>query len=230
MLNMSHEKRKLPRFHITPCQFHDAEKNKNFSVQDISQGGLALRLFDRGDLEHFPVSSEHRGMVKVEGRKIECRFHVRFIRGTLIGAEWVQPSAELLAHLEEISHPERLGVNLRKFDLPEFASTDWFHNPVGVDLLIYSAPENRSVSRWTLYIHHNFVQWENDGGIQTGQSLAEDEEGYAHGIVRLETRLIEYDAHPDQTLLNVAKELVGHAPIHNQEVKQLVLSHINGVA
>jgi hypothetical protein len=230
---MNHEKRKLPRFHITPCQFLDSEQTKTFSVQDISKGGLALRLVDREDLPRFAVSSIHHGMVKVEGRKVSCSFQVRYIRGTLIGAEWVNPSAELNAHLDEISHPERLGVNLRKYDLPDVSATHWFHNPVGVDLLFYQPAGAESglpnFGRWMLYIHQNFIQWESDTGVQTGQALAEAEEGYAHGIVRLETRLIEYDPMVDRSLVRAARELVEHAPIENPELKNIVLTHLKGV-
>jgi hypothetical protein len=221
---MHHEKRKLPRFHISHCQFLDLEETKTFPVQDVSRGGLAIRLMDRDDLPKFAVSSIHQGMIKVEGKKVPCSFQVRNIRGTLIGAEWVSPSGELIAHLEEISHPERLGVNLRKFDLPELNATHWFHNPVGVDLLFYQP------GRWMLYIHQNFIQWESDSGVQTGQALAEADEGYAHGIVRLETRLIEYDPMIDRSLVRAARELVEHAPIDNPELKSLVLNHLNGVA
>jgi hypothetical protein len=221
---MHHEKRKLPRFHISHCQFLDSAEIKTFPVQDVSRGGLAIRLMDRDDLPKFAVSSIHQGMIKVEGKKVPCAFQVRNIRGTLIGAEWVNPSSELISHLEEISHPERLGVNLRKFDLPELNVTHWFHNPVGVDLLFYQP------GRWMLYIHQNFIQWESDSGVQTGQALAEADEGYAHGIVRLETRLIEYDPMIDRSLVRAARELVEHAPIDNPELKNLVLNHLNGVA
>jgi len=220
---MHQEKRKLPRFHITHCQFLDSEQTKTFAVQDVSRGGIAIRLMERGDLPRFAVSSVHHGVVKVEGRKIPCCIRVRNIRGTLIGAEWVDPSAELESHLDAISHPERLGENLKKFDLPDLSATVWFHNPVGVDLLYYQP------SRWMLYIHQNFIQWELDSGVQTGQSLAEADEGYAHGIVRLETRLIEYDPMIDRSLVRAAKELVEHAPIDNAELKSLVLTHLNGV-
>ncbi len=221
---MHHEKRKLPRFHISHCQFLDSGETKTFPVQDVSRGGLAVRLMDRADLPKFAVSSIHEGVIKVEGRKINCSFQVRNIRGTLIGAEWVNPSKELLSHLDDISHPERLGVNLRKFDLPDVNATHWFHNPVGVDLLFYQP------GRWMLYIHQNFIQWESDSGVQTGQALAEADEGSAHGIVRLETRLIEYDPMIDRTLVRTARELVEHAPIDNPELKSLVLNHLNGVA
>ena len=67
-----------------------------------------------------------------------------------------------------------------------------------------------------------------DTGVKTGQALSEDEEGYAHGIVRLETRLIEYDDHPDLRMIEAARELVSHAPI-DDALKSLVLNHLNGV-
>lgn len=230
---MDQEKRKLPRFHITPCQFHDEGMQKNFSVQDVSAGGLAIRLVDRDDLPRFAVGSFHKGIVKIEGSKLDCSFRIKYIRGTLIGGEWEQPSPALAKHLQEISLPERLGRGLKRYDLPELSSADWFHNPVGVDLLLYpplgAAASAQGVGRWTLYVHQDFVQWELDSGVKTGQTLAEDEEGYAHGLVRLETRLIEYDAIPNQSIIRAAKDLVSFASIDDQSLKQLILSHLNGV-
>lgn len=233
MINTHSEKRKLPRFHITPCQFHDAKLNKNFSIQDISLGGLAIRLVDRTDLPEFSVGSDHEGVVKVEGLKTECSFKVRYVRGTLIGCEWINPSKVMTAHLDQISHPEVLGENLRLYDLPDLATTTWYHNPVGVDLLFYKATgdgaTSQGVNRWTLYVHHTFVQWDIDGGLSTGQSVAEDDEGYAHGIVRLETRLIDYDATLDRKLIEMAMALIEHATMTHTELKAMALNHLKGI-
>ncbi|MBC7395926.1 MAG: PilZ domain-containing protein [Bdellovibrionales bacterium] len=230
---MPDEKRKLPRFHITPCQFHESPSGRNFSIQDISEGGLAIRLFDRGDVPAFAVGTEHHGLVKVEGLKLECTFKVKYIRGTLIGAEWLRPDEKLSAHLKEISHPIRLGEHLKKYDLPELVGTVWFHNPVGVDLLFYPPrggdASAAAIGRWVLYIHQTFVQWEMDTGVKTGEALAEDDEGYAHGIVRLETRLIEYDETRDQTIIDLGKELIQHAHAVGPELRNLVSTLLKGV-
>jgi hypothetical protein len=223
---MSHEKRKLPRFHITPCQFLDTKLGKTFSVQDISQGGLALRLVDRVDLTWFAAGSEHEGWIKVEGQKLGCRFQVKYIRGSLIGGEWLEPSPELIAHLEQISHPEKLGGTLKKYEHPDSTSTSWYHSPLGADLLFY---EQGSLSRWMLFLHQNFIQWEKASGVTTGRSMAEDEEGYAHGIVRLETRLIEYDPQVDKNFVEFTKNLIHHARIDRGDLKNLMFSHLNGV-
>lgn len=196
-------------------------------------GGLAIRLFDRGDLAEFTVGSEHRGLVKVEGLRTDAVFKVRYIRGTLIGAEWVTPSKTLLDHLDQISHPEILGSHLKPYDLPDLSSAVWYHNPVGVDLLFYKAlgegATAQGIGRWTLYIHHTFVQWDLDGGVSTGQSVAEDEEGYAHGIVRLETRLIDYDQHPDRKLIETAIALIEHTPVMQADLKAMALNHLKGI-
>ena len=233
MMSQSSDKRKLPRFHITPCQFHDLKLNKNFSVQDISLGGLAVRLVDRTHLADFAIGTEHEGMVKVEGLKTGAKFVVRFIRGTLIGTEWVNLSPELEQHLDNLSRPEQLGGNLKAYDLPDLANTVWYHNPVGVDLLYYQSnadgASSHGISRWTLFIHHSFVQWEIEGGVKTGETAAEDDEGYAHGIVRLETRLIDYDAIPDRRLIEMAIELIEHATITQTELKALTLNQLRGV-
>ena len=220
------EKRKLPRFHITPCQFHDIELKKNFSVQDVSLGGLAIRLVDRADLPVFAVGTEHQGILKIEGLKLPAHFQVRFIRGSLIGGEWVNLNEALKTHLEQISHPESLGQNLKAYDLPDFSDTIWYHNPVGVDLLIYL--NDSKISRWTLYIHHSFISWDQETSVQTGRALAEDDEGYAHGIVRVETRLIDYDPQVDRRLIETAVKLVKKAPIKEESTRQLILNHLQG--
>jgi hypothetical protein len=234
MINATSEKRKLPRFHITPCQFHDEGLNKSFSVQDISMGGLAIRLVDRSDLPEFSVGSEHAGKIKVEGVRTEATFRVRYLRGTLIGAEWVTPTKFLLDHLDQISHPEVLGDHLKLYDLPDLSNAIWYHNPVGVDLLFYKANGEgataQGIGRWTLYIHHTFVQWDIESGVSTGKSVAEDEEGYAHGIVRLETRLIDYDQIPDRKLIETAIALVEHAALTaHPELKAMALNHLKGI-
>jgi hypothetical protein len=231
---MTTEKRKLPRFHITPCQFHEAPSGKNFSVQDVSQGGLALRLVERSDLPSFAVGSEHHGIIKIEGLKTECHFQVKYIRGTLIGGEWRTPSGILEQHLEEISHAEKIGAGLRLYDLPEVTGTVWYHHPVGIDLLFYppggDSASSSVVGRWTAYIHQSYVQWELEAGIHTGKTMAEDEEGYAHGIVRLETRLLEEDEKIDVQLVRWVEKMVENCELLKPELKNLVLSHLKGIA
>ena len=227
------EKRKLPRFHITPCQFQDEALNKTFSVQDISLGGLAIRLIDRADIPEFSVGSEHQGTIKLEGVKSSCSFKIKYLRGTLVGAEWVNLPEAFQKHLGNLSHPKNLGENLRAYDLPEVANTVWYHNPIGVDLLLSNSQgggaTSQGFSRWTLYIHHSFVQWELDSGIKTGQAVAEDEEGYAHGIVRLETRLIDYNETVDRRLLETAIELIEHAPIKDAALKTMLMSQLKSI-
>jgi hypothetical protein len=220
------EKRKLPRFHITPSQFHDNGLKKNFSVQDVSMGGLSIRLVDKEDLPLFAVASEHQGIMKIEGLKLPCHFQVRYIRGSLIGGEWVNLNDALKSHLEQISHPKYLGQNLKAFELPDNKDTLWYHNPIGVDLLLYLT--DSKISRWMLYIHQSFLSWEQDEAVCTGRALAEDEDGYAHGVVRIETRLIDYDPQVDHRLVESAVELIQSASIKEESTRQLILNHLKG--
>lgn len=226
MSETSSEKRRLPRFHITPCQYLDTGLGKSFAVQDISNGGLSIRLVDRADVAEFSVGRTRAGFVKVEGLKAECEIQVRFVKGAVVGAEWKAPSRELIEHLDSISASESLGENLKAYPLEDVPNTLWLHNPLGIDLLIYSqAPRGegaREYRRWTLFIHQSFIQWDVDDEIQTGRTAAQDEEGYAHGLVQLETRLIDYDATPDQRLVETArlilKSAIGAGRIQAQEV------------
>ena len=208
---LSSEKRRLPRFHITPCQFLDEQVGKAFAVQDISTGGMAIRLVDRIDLPEFAVGMKRKGKIKVEGLKTDCEIQIRFLKGTLIGTEWVNPSRELIEHLDDISSSETLGQHLKEYSIPDVTNTIWYHNPVGVDLLFYKQDAQATFQRWTLYIHQSFVQWDRDDEMQTGRTVAEDEEGYSHGLVQLETRMIDYDATPDQRLIESAKTVLESA-------------------
>jgi hypothetical protein len=220
------EKRKLPRFHITPCQFHDESLNKNFAVQDISRGGLAIRLVDRDDLSFFTVAANRQGLLKLEGRKFQCSFQVRYIRGTVIGAEWIDLEPDLQKALEKISHPRELGSNLKWYDLQDSPRTVWYHNPFGVDLLIYL--QESHIYRWSLFIHQNYLSWDEKMKVRTGKTMAEDEGGYAHGIVRLETKMINFDAQVDLRLMETAMELIQHTPFKEEFARQFILEHLRG--
>jgi hypothetical protein len=59
--------------------------------------------------------------------------------------------------------------------------------------------------------------------------MAEDEEGYAHGIVRLETRLVELDEKVNLHLIRWVEVLVHSAHHLPQELKVLILSQLKGV-
>ena len=229
--HLAAEKRRLPRFHISPCQFHDRRMDKNFSVQDISLGGLAIRLVDHNDLGEFAVGSDHPGVVKLDGVKIDGQFRVRFIRGLLIGAEWVNASRELIEHLDKISHAEALGKGLKKFEIAEMPDITWFHHPVGIDLLLYaSGVEGVSgIHRWILYYHQGVIHWEKTEGLRTGRALAEDDEGQIHGVVRLETRLMDYDDAPNPMMLETARELFESAAVLGPELKGFLQGHLKTI-
>ena len=230
---MTQEKRKLPRFHVSPCQFHDGEVDKNFSVQDVSPGGLAIRLVDRSDLPVFAAGTVHQGLIKLEGQKIPCEFQVKFLRGTLVGGEWQNTTPALEKLLEALSHAEVLAPGIKLYELPDVVGTVWYHHPVGIDLLFYApsgeSASSQEVGRWMIYVHQNFVQWEMDSGVRTGKAMAEDEEGYAHGIVRLETRLIEQDERINGCLLRWVEDLVVHTTAMTSNLKNLVLSQLKGI-
>ncbi len=221
------DQRKLPRFHITPCQFHDEELRKNFSVQDLSQGGLAIRLLDRTDLPRFAVGTHHQGILKIEGTKVSGGFQVKYVRGTLIGCEWTEVSAELKVQLEYFSHPKTLGQGLRHYELPESAGQKWYHNPVGVDLLIYQ-DSTQNTFRWTLYIHQNFILWDSETGVRTGKAVAEDEEGFARGVIRLETRLLEFDPKLDLRFAETAVALLNEANQVEVTLRENIRKQIEG--
>ncbi len=190
-------------------------------------GGLAIRLLSHEDLIHFTIASEHQGLLKIEGLKLPCKFQVRYLRGTVVGCEWVDLHPDLKEQLEKVSMPKFLGSNLKAFDLQDAPDTIWYHNPIGVDLLFYL--NDGKINRWMIYLHQSFVTWDHSESVRTGRAMAEDEEGYAHGIVRLETRLLEYDENCDQKMIETSVELVKSAPFKEESIRQMLLGHLQGV-
>jgi hypothetical protein len=69
-----------------------------------------------------------------------------------------------------------------------------------------------------------------DTGIRTGKTMAEDEEGYAHGIVRLETRMVDQDVHINGALIRWVETLVENTSALPDDLKNLVLSQLKGIA
>ena len=61
-----------------------------------------------------------------------------------------------------------------------------------------------------------------------GPNVAEDAEGYAHGIVRLETRLLEYDQKVDHRLLETARDFIGFANVVDEPVRKMMKHQIEG--
>lgn len=221
------DRRKLPRLHISPSQFYSQALQKSFSVQDISLGGVSIHLIDREDLQYFAVGSIHEGVLKLEGLKESVKFQVKYIQGLSIGAAWMQASAELSSHIKKVTDPAYLGSHLKKLPLQSQSelTAEWYHAPVGVDLLVYS---QEKLKRWILYFHQSFVQWDEVDGLHTGKSVAEDDFGSSSGVVRLETRLLDYDRKPDQRILDLAKEFLEHATILELKLKTEMLAPIQG--
>lgn len=220
------DRRTLPRLSITPSQFYSAKFHKSFSIQDLSVGGVSLHLIDRNDLQFFAVGSEHKGTLKVEGARFEVQFKVKYIQGLGIGAAWEQATPELVGHIKKITDPGYLGASLKKMDLQDHsgflqdANMAWYHAPVGMNLIVYGQ------KRWVLFFYQTFVQWDSEMGITTGKAAAEDEQSVNIGIIRLETRLLEYDRKPDQRILELAYEALNATQVLERDIQQNILTQI----
>ena len=225
---MNPERRKLPRFQISPCQFHTTTPPvKNYPVSDLSIEGLSIRVMDREDLAQWSVGAEIEGLLKVDGTKFDARLKVKNLRGSLVGVAFQAPSEALKDRLVEILTPSRLAQSLKHYPIEEFPKVVWFHSPFGVDWLVY--PEASGViTRWILFFHHSFLQWDASDSFKTGQARAEDDDGYTHGVIRLETRMLDFDPNLNLALIHTAIELIGHAAHLDLEIRNQIENCLKG--
>ncbi len=209
---MSKDRRRVPRFIIPPGQFWVQSLNLIMATADVSMGGVALRAIDRKAIESFSVGQSIPGELRALGKKFKSALKIVYIRGLTLGCAWESTSPELSDFLKEHFSPAALGGALKTFEVPETAQMQskmqWWHAPLGADLMFYTHEEETAPYLWALFIHGSVVQWEAAEGLRTGRTVAEDEEQGSSLVVRLETRMVEFDAEIDQSLLDATREFV----------------------
>lgn len=200
------ERRRLPRLSLSGEQFRLAQNGKIFAVIDLSQTGMALRVIDPEDFRLFSIAAVIEGQLNVKREKFPITARVRHVRRDSVGCEFESLPAVTEACLKQFLDPETLGRDLRP--LPTSGqSTLWYHGPSGTDLLLWRGLDGQ-YHRLMLYVQGSFIQWEAEGGLSTGSASSSDEISEMHGIVRLETLMLNADFRPDPVKLNIAKSLL----------------------
>jgi hypothetical protein len=200
------ERRRLPRLNLSAEQFRLAQNGKIFSVNDLSVGGMALRILDRQDFLLFPVATLLQGTLNLGGEKHEVQARVRHLGAESVGCELEALTPEARQALEAFLDPKRLGMELKPLPSSESGAL-WYHGPSGTDLLLRRGADGQ-YQRMTLYVLGSFIQWTQDGGISTGRARSSDEQSENRGVLRFETLWLDADAQPDAGKLAVAKTLI----------------------
>lgn len=196
------ERRQLARLNLSKEQFRLAENGRIYSIIDLSNSGLALRMLESDDLELFPVGRDVEGHINLLGRRIPVQLQVRHVRSDLVGLNFVDLADESGEVLDVFLDPKTLAKDLKRMPSPVMR-TQWFHGHSGTELVFYEA-DDAEIYRFLFQIHGTYVQWDKDEGIQTGKILESDERSQVHGVIRLETLLLDCDAKPDPKKIAVA--------------------------
>jgi hypothetical protein len=202
----SAERRRLPRLNLSAEQFRLSQTGKIFSVVDLSESGMALRILDRQDFLLFPVATRLEGTLNLGGEKHSVHAVVRHLGTETIGCEFEDMAPESRKALDQFLDPKRLGAELKPLPASE-SGTLWYHGPSGTDLLLRRGADGQ-YSRMTLYVLGSFIQWTHDTGLTTGRARASDEQTELRGIVRFETLWLDTDPKADPGKLKVAKNLI----------------------
>jgi len=215
------ERRQVPRFVVPPCQIHIGDLGHSFSVGDLSRGGISVRLVDRSQLNDFSVGRVFSGELKLFANRFAVSIQVRNIRGLSLGCELQDLSAPLEAALARLFDPKEMGAQIRPFEVPDHREILWYTAPMGVDLVVYV--REKSISLWSLFWHGSVIQWDLDRGLLTGRTVAESEESFSSGVVRLETKFIEWDTQVDSGLSKIAHDLVESSGTVEANIRSKIL-------
>ena len=129
------ERRRLPRLGLTSEQFRLKQNGKIFSVIDLTQQGMALRLLDANDRVLFPMGSHFEGTLNLRAEKFPIKARVRRIAHDSVGCELEDLEEATRAALERMLDPAVLGAELKPIPASESGML-WFHGPSGTDLLL----------------------------------------------------------------------------------------------
>lgn len=186
--------------------FGKDSRGKVFSVCDLSEAGMALRVLDVQDLKYFPVAAELKGTLNLRGKKISLQSKVRHLTPESVGCQFVGLSDEVKVQLSDFLDPAKLGSELKPLPVSEGRML-WYHGPSGTDLLMWRHNDGQ-YWKFTLYVLGSFIQWEEGPGVSTGECRASGALAEQRGILRLETCLLEADAKVDPDKLLIAKKLL----------------------
>jgi hypothetical protein len=200
------ERRRLPRLSLSAEQFRLSQTGKIYSVVDLSNHGMGLRILDRADFLLFPVATVIEGTLNLAGDKHPLKARVRRLGAETIGCEFEGNTPELQGIVDAFLSPQRLGAELKPIPSSE-SGTLWYHGNSGTDLLFRRGTDGQ-YHRMTLYMLGSFVQWSAEDGLSTGRVRPSDQVSEPRGVMRLETLWLDADPQADLGKLAVAKTLV----------------------
>ncbi|MCM0606012.1 MAG: PilZ domain-containing protein [Xanthomonadaceae bacterium] len=206
------DKRRVPRIALTREQFKLTDTGKIFAVQDLSLGGLALRILEPQDMIYFTVSRFISGTLNLNGRKVPIRAQVRHIKTSMAGCEFIDLDPDTEKIITQFLDPSELGRALRASPESSGDGAIWFHGPTGTDLMIWRGIDGE-FNKFSLFLLGNYVQWELDAGLMTGIFQSSGDMGSMGSVTLFEDKQV------DEMKLELAKKLILSSQL-TQELKR----------
>lgn len=218
----SSERRRVPRLFLTCEQFRLNETGKVYSVVDLSEDGLALRVLSKDDLVLFSIGRTLSGTLNLNGAKYILQMDVRSVRSDLVGCKFKEIENSAKRAIVSFLDPASIGKALKA--IPSNSNVLWFSAPPATDLMIELGNDS-DFMRFSLYVFGNLIQWDAERGLVTGRTSPSEQASEIRGAVRFETLLFESDEKVDETKLKLAIKVILNSKIE-KNMKTWILSRI----
>jgi hypothetical protein len=222
----SSERRRLPRLSLSTEQFRLDQTGKIFSVNNLSEGGMALRILDERDFLLFPIAAVASGILNLHGTKWNVTAKVARLGTDEVGFEFTALKPEVSQAVKTFLDPARLGAELKPIPSSEKGPL-WYHGPSGTDLLLWRGVDGQ-YHKLLLLVLGSFVQWDAESpsaALTTGDFEMSQQNSETWGVVRFETMLLQADAQLDRGKLSIAKNLLVSSNLP-QDLKKWCLRQI----
>jgi hypothetical protein len=205
------ERRQVPRVSLGSEQFKMAGSGRIYSVADLSETGLALWASDPAEWVEFSVGMKLEGTLRVREEKFSMEMQIRNRSKNRVGCEILNSSQAWLDAIQRFLDPESLGKSLKPIPSLD-RRVLWYFGASGTHLSFRRLSDGQ-FDQLTLCYLGNLVQWDVDGGVQSGRLVSSDLPSELRGIFRLDTLFFEPDSSMDKRKLEIAKKVILSAPI-----------------
>ena len=177
-------------------------------IRDLSPRGfssdVSTRAFDR-----FQIDDVYEARMRYLGEVHDITVKVAWKKNKVVGFELLEAEARTLFLFQRLLRPVKIASSLAEVDAEFLRAAPeqktWYHGDEGTDLLIWRAPETRTIDAWQLIVGDEFIEWNARTGLATGTvqgpSLREEP------LLAEPPVVLEHDECPDESRVRMAADL-----------------------
>jgi len=220
------ERRRVYRMSVGTEQFRLKENGKVFSVVDMSDSGMALRILDPDDHILLTVGRKLEGSLNLDGKKFDISAQVRHSGADIVGCRFSDLSKHNFSNIHEFVDPKRIGPLLHAIPRAD-SGTIWYRGPSGTEL-VFIKTKSDNLIRFSLWMSAILVQWDEGNGLFTAYTRPSPQRSEKQGVFYLDTLVIKRDSEPDSAKLSIAKKLIMSSNLP-QELKDFCQQRIGSL-